>query len=124
MGRHDVENGLAAMVDTFSVDTRTNPLVAQDILIVMFVFVFVANSIFFLRFFAPWLDRTLADTKRVAQMLSELPPELKVDALILNYWAKVERLKRQAKSKRGSDGGVASPPGSAGAGRPPKINGW
>jgi hypothetical protein len=42
----------------------------------------VANILFFFRYFRPWLARTLSESKRVAELLSELPKEMNIDALI------------------------------------------
>ena len=38
----------------------------------MFVFVVITNMLSYFRYFLPWLERTLSESKRVAQLLSEV----------------------------------------------------
>ena len=83
VGAADLSEGLRQFTASYNVDSHTAPLTAQDILIVTFCIMVVANGLFFVRFFLPWLNRMLIESRRVARLLSELPAELSIEELVL-----------------------------------------
>ena len=56
---------------------------AENLQIGLLVATMVLNAAFFYRYFRPWLARTLRESKRVADLLSELPAEVNVERLVL-----------------------------------------
>lgn len=81
-GHSDLHDGMLALVEIYNAGSYSLPQTADNIIIAIFVFVMVANILFFFRYFRPWLARTLSESKRVAELLSELPKEMNIDALI------------------------------------------
>lgn len=43
----------------------------------------LGNLLFLHRFFGPWLRRTLHESKRVAELLAQLPKELSVETMLM-----------------------------------------
>lgn len=48
------------------------------------------NVVFFARIFMPWLTRTMGESKRVAHLLSDLPPELSVEKILAETFSAEE----------------------------------
>ena len=77
-GTYDLADGLSTAASLFEADTNTDPATVQTLQIVTLVVVVALCVAFMLKYFFPWLDATLKESRQVAEMLSLLPPEVAI----------------------------------------------
>lgn len=82
VGKNDLGGGLETLLALAYEDTLALIDEAQTIQIILLVVAFAMNVLFFSRYFMPWLARTMGESKRVAHLLSDLPPELSVEKIL------------------------------------------
>lgn len=82
VGKNDLGGGLDELLKLTYEDTLMYIETAQTMQIILLVVAFVINFLFFTRYFSPWLARTMGESKRVAHLLSDLPPELSVEKIL------------------------------------------
>lgn len=60
-----------------------SPTLARALQIAVLPVICIGNLVFLHRFFGPWLRRTLHESKRVAELLAQLPKELSVETMVM-----------------------------------------
>lgn len=108
VGKGDLHDGLQRLLTLTEEDTLTDSEQAKTLQIAMLVVAFAMNVFFFARFFMPWLNRTLVESKRVAALLSELPPEMNIIDVIRDT---------VLEERAGGGSAAAALPGAAGSGK-------
>lgn len=72
VGKGDLHDGLQKLLLLSEEATLADSETAKTLQIALLVVAFALNVFFFTRFFTPWLNRTLIESKRVATLLSEV----------------------------------------------------
>ena len=78
----DVLTALNTALDMALVDTQTDARTAQALQIAFLVVVFVGTSLFITYVLRPWLIGASKGSRRVAELLSQVPPEINIERLI------------------------------------------
>lgn len=77
----DLFDAQTTSVKLYDVQSTQPAAVAQWMQIAVLPCLFAGKVIFLSRFFKPWIQQTLHETKRVAELLAQLPKEINVNAV-------------------------------------------
>ena len=109
-------DGLQTLVQLFMAEAQAQPMVSSILQIVVVPVLFFGDILFVQRFFRPWVRRTMLESRRVAELLAQLPKEVSVEALVM------EAMGRTVDPAR-ADSTAAPPPPRADAVHPEPAGG-
>ena len=99
-----MHDGLATSIQLYSDDASASPAVASALQIAVLPVLALVNILFLQRFFRPWLQRTMHESKRMAELLAQLPREVNVEALVQTAMGgEAEQAAPQAKPKKAAE---------------------
>lgn len=102
-GASDVHDGLSRLGDVFRVELEDKFLLVKLLLIIPIPIMAVMMFVFFRRMFMPWLKRARKESFRVAELLSQLPRELNVEALLLEAMGQGKKEEEEEKKSTMDD---------------------